>query len=183
MMVKIALQISKSRIKSQKSRHYSEKGKGIGDKKQQGENNNYIPDNNNVFEAVKIAGGKLGSKYVSYLRRGRNKEEGCVLKSVLSDGHDYERADSEDDATEGPNHKPSDAAFASFGRDSWNRHSENPTKKQKFSLTSSTHRELDGVVTHDCKLGYKVGKALVVMQHPSDFKVTARLEVDSRADT
>ena len=46
---------------------------------------------------------------------------------------------------------------------------------------TSTRRELAGVVTH-CKVGYKVGKALVI-QHPNDFKVTARLEVDSRAIT
>ena len=37
------------------------------------------------------------------------------------------------------------------------------------------------MVTH-FKVGYKVGKALVI-QHPNDFKVTARLEVDSRANT
>jgi hypothetical protein len=118
---------------------------------------------------------------VSYLLRGRNKEEGRVVKSVSSEGHDNERADSDDDATEGASHMPSDAASASFCRDSRNRHSENPTKKQKVSSTSSTRRELAGVVTH-CKVGYKVGKALVI-QHPNDFKVTAHLEVDSRADT
>ena len=46
---------------------------------------------------------------------------------------------------------------------------------------SSTHRELAGVVTN-CKVSYKFGKALVI-QHPSEYKVTAHLEVDSRADT
>jgi hypothetical protein len=67
---------------------------------------------------------------VSYLLRGRNKEEGRVVKSVSSEGHDNERADSEDDATEGPSHMPSDSASASFGRDSRNRHSENQPRKK-----------------------------------------------------
>ena len=79
----------------------------------------------NVIEAVKKAGGKLGCKHVSYLGRGGNKEEDHVVKLVSSEGHDDKQADSEDDATEGPSHMPSDAASASFGCDSWNRHSRN----------------------------------------------------------
>ena len=85
----------------------------------------------NVIEAEKKAGGKLGSKYVSYLGRGGNKEEDRVVKLVSSEGHDDKQADSEDDATEGPSHMPtSDAASASFGRDSWNRHSKKPQSKK-----------------------------------------------------